>query len=115
VSHCRDRWLWNWGFGVALLFIDIEVSCHTDFSVAVDAIDEGGYGYSSRKFGMNVDSMLGVEVVTIDERKEPKVVVAERGSDLLWAHQGGAGGNFGVVTSLKVRSHYDAFLMTCDR
>jgi FAD/FMN-containing dehydrogenase len=58
----------------------------------------GGVGYLSRKYGLSIDSLLVVEVVTangdvltVDEKNHP---------DLFWALRGG-GGNFGVVTRFK--------------
>jgi FAD/FMN-containing dehydrogenase len=58
----------------------------------------GGFGYLSRKYGMTIDNLRSVELVTADgelihasEAKRP---------DLFWAVRGG-GGNFGVVTSFE--------------
>lgn len=63
----------------------------------------GGYGLLSRSYGLVVDHLHAVEVVTVDERGKARAVVATRGDrgalgDLFWAHTGGGGGNFGVVT-----------------
>jgi hypothetical protein len=63
----------------------------------------GGYGPLSRKFGLAVDYLAAVEVVVVDKTGTPRVVVATRdpqdpNHDLWWAHTGGGGGNFGVVT-----------------
>lgn len=55
----------------------------------------GGFGWLSRKRGLTVDCLRGVEVVTADgqiRRADEK-----ENSDLFWAVRGG-GGNFGVVT-----------------
>jgi FAD/FMN-containing dehydrogenase len=62
----------------------------------------GGIGWQTRKFGLGSDRLVAAEVVLADGR----VVVcsAEREADLFWALRGGGGGNFGVVTDLKVRS-----------
>ena len=59
----------------------------------------------ARKYGLACDHLLEVEMVDY----EGDVIVANRthNSDLLWASQGGGGGNFGIVTrlSLSVSSH----------
>lgn len=62
----------------------------------------GGSGYLSRRFGLALDSLISVELVTADAR----VVTAseEENEDLFWAIRGG-GGNFGIVTSFKFRLH----------
>ncbi|MFG3497129.1 FAD-binding oxidoreductase [Streptomyces sp. NPDC047928] len=62
----------------------------------------GGTGWLDRKFGLAVDNLLGVELVTADGtalRAGP-----EENTDLFWALHGG-GGNFGVATSLTLRLH----------
>ncbi|MET9550721.1 FAD-binding protein [Streptomyces sp. NPDC006627] len=67
-------------------------------------ISGGGYGLLSRQFGLTVDYLYAVEVVTVADGKTPKVTVARKDSedpalrDLWWAHTGGGGGNFGVIT-----------------
>jgi FAD/FMN-containing dehydrogenase len=61
----------------------------------------GGYGLLSRKYGLIVDWLDAVEIVCVDKNRRAHVVIAERdgaNSDLLWANQGGGGGNFGIVT-----------------
>ncbi|WP_460698867.1 FAD-dependent oxidoreductase [Nocardia thraciensis] len=66
-------------------------------------ISGGGYGPLSRRHGLVADHLYGVEVVTADAA----VVVATRDGphrDLWWAHTGGGGGNFGVVTRFLLRS-----------
>ncbi|NMN99441.1 FAD-binding oxidoreductase [Antrihabitans stalactiti] len=68
----------------------------------------GGYGPLSRLFGTVVDHIYGVEVVVVDARGKASAVVATRdgpNADLWWAHTGGGGGNFGVVTRFLLRSH----------
>jgi hypothetical protein len=67
-------------------------------------ISGGGYGLLSRDFGLTVDYLYAVEVVTVADGKTPKKTVACKDSadealrDLWWAHTGGGGGNFGVIT-----------------
>ncbi|WP_372351078.1 FAD-binding oxidoreductase [Streptomyces sp. KL116D] len=62
----------------------------------------GGYGPLSGRFGLALDSLLSADVVLADG----SVVTAdaEREPDLFWALRGG-GGNFGLVTSMRVRLH----------
>lgn len=62
----------------------------------------GGYGPLSGRFGLALDNVLSVDVVLADG----SVVTtdAEREPDLFWALRGG-GGNFGLVTSMRVRLH----------
>ncbi len=62
----------------------------------------GGVGYLSRKFGLTIDDLLAVEVVTADSRL---LLVDERSHpDLFWALRGG-GGNFGVATRFQFHLH----------
>lgn len=64
----------------------------------------GGYGLLSRLNGLTVDWLSGVEVVTLDAEGTPSAhyVTADSPTqaekDLFWAHCGGGGGNFGVIT-----------------
>ncbi|GAB4085499.1 FAD-binding oxidoreductase [Myceligenerans cantabricum] len=69
----------------------------------------GGYGLLSRSHGLVVDHLYAVEVVTVDARGRVRTHVARRDSrgalgDLWWAHTGGGGGNFGIVTKYWFRS-----------
>ena len=62
----------------------------------------GGFGRLARRFGLALDNVSAVDVVTA----EGKVVhaSAEEHPDLYWAVRGG-GGNFGVVSSFEFRLH----------
>lgn len=62
----------------------------------------GGTGWLDRKFGLAVDNLLGVELVTAEG--ELLQVTAEDHPDLFWGLHGG-GGNFGIATSLTLRLH----------
>jgi FAD/FMN-containing dehydrogenase len=69
----------------------------------------GGYGVLSRAYGLVVDHLYAVEVVVVDRDGVARAVVATRdpadpNHDLWWAHTGGGGGNFGVVTRYWLRS-----------
>lgn len=64
----------------------------------------GGYGLLSRLYGLTVDYLHGVEVVVVDDKKKARLITVSKDSsdpkeqDLFWAHTGGGGGNFGIVT-----------------
>ncbi len=62
----------------------------------------GGSGYLSRRFGLALDNLVSLEVVTADGRRLH--VSEDREPDLFWAMRG-AGANFGVATSLEFRLH----------
>ena len=62
----------------------------------------GGFGWITRKFGMTIDNLVSVDVVTAEGE-----LVRASGSenpDLFWALRGG-GGNFGIVTSFEFQLH----------
>jgi FAD/FMN-containing dehydrogenase len=74
------------------------------YSVGVGGhIVGGGYGLLSRQFGLVVDYLSGVDVVCVDRHGQARLVRARKGDPktewLLWAHTGGGGGNFGIVTA----------------
>ncbi|MFE9768967.1 FAD-binding oxidoreductase [Streptomyces sp. NPDC005808] len=62
----------------------------------------GGSGWLDRRFGLAIDNLLGVELVTADGRSVR--ATAEENPELFWALHGG-GGNFGVATALTLRLH----------
>jgi FAD/FMN-containing dehydrogenase len=63
----------------------------------------GGHGLAGRRFGLTSDNLVAARVVTADGRV--RHVDAGTNEDLYWACRGGGGGNFGVVTSLTLRTH----------
>jgi FAD/FMN-containing dehydrogenase len=62
----------------------------------------GGMGFASRKFGLTCDAIKAVTIVTPDGKL--RRVDAKSNPDLLWACQGGGGGNFGIVTDFTFKT-----------
>ena len=62
----------------------------------------GGFGRVARRFGLSLDNVTAVDVVTADGRLLR--ASADENPDLFWGVRGG-GGNFGVVTSFEFRLH----------
>ena len=60
----------------------------------------GGAGWLLRKYGLTIDNMLSVDIVTADGQL--KNASENENSDLFWAIRGG-GGNFGVVTGFEFK------------
>jgi FAD/FMN-containing dehydrogenase len=60
----------------------------------------GGIGFTMRKFGLTIDNLLSVDLLTTDGEL---VRASEReNADLFWGVRGG-GGNFGIVTEFEFR------------
>ncbi|MEO9220364.1 MAG: FAD-binding oxidoreductase [Mycobacteriaceae bacterium] len=63
----------------------------------------GGYGLMSREFGLTVDYLAAVDVIVVDAQGRADLVHATaedpRTADLFWAHTGGGGGSFGLITA----------------
>lgn len=62
----------------------------------------GGFGRVGRRFGLAVDNVTGVDIVTADGQL--RHASADENPDLYWGVRGG-GGNFGVVTSFEFALH----------
>jgi FAD/FMN-containing dehydrogenase len=62
----------------------------------------GGFGWTSRNFGMSIDNLICVDVVTADGQMHR--ASEKENADLFWALRGG-GGNFGIVTGFEFRLH----------
>jgi FAD/FMN-containing dehydrogenase len=95
--------LWN---VYETLFKDYNLSLPGGSCYSVGAgghIVGGGYGLLSRLHGLTVDYLVAVDVVCVDRRGRACLVRARKGDPetgrLLWAHTGGGGGNFGIVTA----------------
>ena len=62
----------------------------------------GGFGWLTRKYGMTIDNLASVDLVTADGSQ---MRCSDReNTDLYWAVRGG-GGNFGVVTRFEFSLH----------
>lgn len=59
----------------------------------------GGYGFTSREYGMNCDALRGATVMLADGRIVH--ASAEEHTELFWALRGGTGNNFGVLLELE--------------
>lgn len=61
----------------------------------------GGYGFTSREFGLNCDCVVGVTVMLASG----KIVEADSmvNPDLYWAVRGGTGGNFGILLEARYK------------
>jgi FAD/FMN-containing dehydrogenase len=62
----------------------------------------GGAGHLRRKYGLSIDNLLSVDIVTADGQF--RRASATENEDLFWAVRG-AGSNFGVVTSFEFQAH----------
>lgn len=62
----------------------------------------GGFGWLSPKYGMAIDNLLSVDIVTADGKM--RRASADENADLFWAVRGG-GGNYGVITSFEFQLH----------
>ena len=63
----------------------------------------GGIGMASSAYGLTCDAVVAADVATADGRL--RTVDAAREADLFWALRGGGGGQFGIVTAWRMRTH----------
>jgi FAD/FMN-containing dehydrogenase len=62
----------------------------------------GGIGWLRSRYGLCIDNLLSVEIVTADGRV--RRASEQENADLFWAVRGG-GGNFGVITEFEFQLH----------
>jgi FAD binding domain/Berberine and berberine like len=67
----------------------------------------GGYSFVSRSYGLSVDNLIAITLVTVDGKV--RRVCADAADaldrDLFWACRGGGGGNWGVAIDMEIRVH----------
>lgn len=64
----------------------------------------GGIGFTSKTYGLTCDNLLELEMILASGQK---VTVNDKEySDLFWACKGGGGGNFGIVTKMKLQAYH---------
>lgn len=68
-------------------------------------ISGGGYGLLARRYGLSVDYLSAVDIVTVDRNGKATPIRADKKNypDLLRALRGGQGSNFGIITAF----HFD--------
>ncbi|KAJ4986558.1 FAD-linked oxidoreductase-like protein 18, partial [Stagonosporopsis vannaccii] len=69
----------------------------------VGHFSSGGHGPSSSTYGLSVDNILEIQVVTPDG--EHRTANPCLNPDLFWAIRGGGGGTFGIVTSVTIKAY----------
>ena len=69
-------------------------------------VQGGGLGIADRLYGLTCDALVEAEIVTADG--EIRRCNAHENADLFWAVRGGGGGQFGVLTELKMQTFASA-------
>ena len=69
----------------------------------------GAFGFLCREYGLAADHLYATELVAVDASGKARSIIATReesdpNRELWWAHTGGGGGNFGIVTRYWLRS-----------
>lgn len=63
----------------------------------------GGFGFTSREYGMNCDNVIAVTVMLWDGALIR--ATADKNADLFWAVRGGTGNNFGILIQITYQLH----------
>lgn len=63
----------------------------------------GGHSILSRPWGLTLDNLLELEMVNANG--DVLYANADHNADLFWASRGGGGGNFGICTTFRFRTH----------
>lgn len=65
----------------------------------------GGYSFVSRSYGMSIDNLVSLKIITPDGEMRHIGVdsTSADDKDLFWACCGGGGGNYGIVTEMEIR------------
>jgi len=94
----------TWGqVAPALAAHGLAISSGDTKSVGVGGLTlSGGIGWKVRKYGLALDNLLAVEIVTADGSL--LYASADENPELFWAVRGG-GGNVGIVTAFDFQAH----------
>lgn len=67
----------------------------------------GGFSFVSRSYGMGIDNLISLTIVTPDGnlRQVGEFSKSDDDKDLFWACRGGGGGNFGIVVDMEILVH----------
>lgn len=83
---------------------DLAIPAGTCASVGIVGLTlGGGFGFLGRKFGLTCDNLVNFELILANGNTI--CVNNSNYPDLFYAHKGGGGGNFGIVTSLTYKVH----------
>ncbi|HEV8695911.1 MAG TPA: FAD-dependent oxidoreductase, partial [Lysobacter sp.] len=70
----------------------------------------GGFSFVSRSYGMSIDNLVSMTLVTVDGKVHTLSAdsTSTEDRDLFWACRGGGGGNWGVVVDMTLQVHQPA-------
>jgi FAD/FMN-containing dehydrogenase len=99
------------GAGARLIDVETALAAHgraipsgSCATVGIGGLAQGGgVGLASRAYGTTSDNVLSLGIVTADGRH--RICDARTNADLYWACRGGGGGNFGIVTHFRLKTH----------